>query len=212
MSKKIMLLGLAVVAAAMFALPATGSAAELHWSNLTTFTGTAGAGTLSTGGEPTISCTSGHVHGEPSAGGTTGEVTFDFTGCTDSIFHAACHTAGSALNNTIESKGTYHLVTLASSNPGMLVTTEKTTITCAGFFTTTVQGNLLGTITSPACGGSSKEMKTSFAATGSTQNHLEYTGVKYDLTSTTSGGSANTAGLTASGTISQTTAGTLTCT
>jgi len=211
MSKKMMLLALAVAAAALFALPAAASAVELHWTNTQAFTGTSGAGTLAAEGEPTISCTSGDISGTPSAGGTTGTITFDFTGCTDSIFHAACHTAGSPLNNTVTTSGTYHVSTIAGK-PGTLLTPVETTITCAGFFTTVVKGNLLGTITSPACGGESKRLTESFAATGSTQNHLEYTGVKYNLTSTTSGGSAKPSGLTASGTTSQEKAGKLECT
>jgi len=212
MSKKMMLLALAVAAAALFALPAAASAQELHATNIAAFSGTSGAGTLTAEGEPTMSCETGHISGTPSAGGTTGTVSFDFTNSRDSIFGAQCHTAGSALTNTIATKGTYHLVTLAGSKPGMLGTAEKTTITCAGFFTITVQGNVLGTITSPACGVESKSITMSFAATGSTQNHLEYTGVKYDLTTTTSGGTTKTAGLTASSTISQASANKLECT
>ena len=212
MSKKMMLLALAVAAAALFALPAAASAVELHWTNTQAFTGTSGAGTLAAEGEPTISCTSGDISGTPSAGGTTGTITFDFTGCTDSIFHASCHTANSGLSNTIATKGTYHLVTLPTSRPGILVTPVETTITCAGFFTTTMKGNLLGEITNPVCGGENYEMAMSFAATGPGQFDTIYTGGQYNLTSTTSGGTAKRSGLAAAGETIQSSRGKLECT
>jgi hypothetical protein len=214
MSKKIMLLALAVASVAMFALPAVSSAQEIHWTNTETFTGHGGAGTLVAEGEPTITCETVDVHGTPSAGGTTGSVTFDFTSCHTTVFGltAKCRTTGSPLDNTIASSGTYHLVTTTANIPDMLVTPVETVVVCAGISNTTVKGNLIGTITSPACGVESKSMTTKFSATGSTQNDLEYTGVKYDLTATTSGGSAKTAGLTSTGTTSQAKAGKLECT
>src|SRR4051794_23652910 len=101
MNKKIMLLGLVVAAAALFALPAAASAQEIHWTNTAAFTGTAGLGSVTVSNEPTITCTSGHISGTPSAGGTTGSISIDSTGCGESIFGAQCRTAGSALNNTI---------------------------------------------------------------------------------------------------------------
>src|SRR3954467_15001728 len=108
MSKKIMLLALAVAGVALFALPAAASAQEIHWTNTEAFTGSATPGNLAAEGEPTITCeTTGHVEGTPSAGGTTGSVHFDFTGCHATIFGftARCHTSGSALENTITVKG-----------------------------------------------------------------------------------------------------------
>jgi len=218
MSKKIMLLALAVASIAMFALPAAASAQEIHLEGVESFEGSAGAGSLAAEGEPTITCESGDIEGTVAAGGTTGSISLDFTGCHTTVFGftAKCRTTGSALDNTINSSGTFHLVTTVvggTSTPDILVTTVTTTIVCAGISNTVVHGSVLGKITSPACGVASKEMTTSFAATGTVQNVMEYTGVNYDLTATTgSEGAAKTAGLNSSGTTKSKTAGTLNCT
>jgi hypothetical protein len=215
MSKKIMLLALAVASVAMFALPAAASAQEIHLEGVTSFSGTAGAGSLAAEGEPTITCESGDVSGTVSAGGTTGNIELDFTGCHATVFGltAKCRTSGSALDNTIKTKGTFHLVTLPESKPGILVTTETVTIICAGISNTITHGNVIGTITSPACGTESTEMTTKFAAVGTVQEHSTYTGAKYDLTATTGeGGVAKTAGLNSTGTTKSATKGKLNCT
>ena len=211
MSKKIMLLALAV--AALFALPSVASAQEAHVKGITNFTGTSGAGTLAASGEPTISCTATSVTGSFDSGSTTtGKITLDFTGCSATFLgiKVNCNTSGGA-SGTIASSGAFHVITV-SNKPGILVTPAATTIICAGFSNIAVAGNVIGTITSPACGASSTELTTAFTSTGSTQNHLEYTGVKYDLTATTSGGSAVTAGLANTTTLKSATSGTLECT
>ncbi|HVD39307.1 MAG TPA: hypothetical protein VNC15_10790 [Solirubrobacterales bacterium] len=218
MSKKIMLLALAVASVAMFALPAAASAQEIHLEGVTSFSGTAGAGSLAAEGEPTITCESGDIEGTASAGGTTGTISLDFTGCHTTVFGftAKCRTTGSALDNTINTSGTFHLVTTVvnpTPEPDILVTPATTTIVCAGISNTVVHGNILGKITSPKCGAESKEMTTSFAATGTVQNVMEYTGVKYDLTATTGAeGAAKTAGLNSTGTTKSSTTGKLNCT
>jgi hypothetical protein len=217
MSKKMMLLALAV--AAMFALPAAASAQEIHFSGVTSFTGTGPAGTLSAANEPTISCTSNTSSGKFNSGSsTTGEVTLDFLGCTAEFFgiKGNCSTAGAA-TGTIASSGTFHLITV-NSKPGILVTPVTTTLICIGFSRIEVTGNgLIGTITSPACGGSSKSMTVSFKSTGSTQEHLSYTSAIYDLEAHTEDSSGNTvskstAGLTGTNTLTSATTGTLECT
>ncbi|HVD38193.1 MAG TPA: hypothetical protein VNC15_05120, partial [Solirubrobacterales bacterium] len=195
MSKKMMLLALAVASAALFALPAFASASELHTDTATSFTGTGGPGSLKAKGEPTITCESADVNnGTISAGGTTGTMTLDFTGCHASVFGftAKCHTTGSALDNTIASGGTFHLITFPVEKPAVLVTANPTEITCAGISTTYVEGNIIGTITSPNCNTSSNTMTLSFTATvnGSgdvTQDHELYTGNFYDLVARTGG-------------------------
>jgi hypothetical protein len=56
-------------------------------------------------------------------------------------------------------------------------------------------------------------LRTNFSATGSVQNDLEYTGVKYDLTATTNeGGAAKTMGWTSTTTLKSATLGKLNCT
>jgi hypothetical protein len=206
MSKKTMLLALAVVSFAMFALPTAASAQEIHWVT------TSGNITLTAESEPTITCDSANVTLTPSAGGTTGSIHFDFTGCHTSVFGitSSCKTTESAAG-TLTSKGTYHLITVGGK-PAMLVTTEPVVEVCAGIASMTTQGNVIGTITSPACDVESNTMRVAFFATGSTQNDMEYTGVKYDLTATTGGGAAKTAGLTAITTIEQASFGRLECT
>jgi len=86
MSKKIMLLALAVASVAMFALPAAASAEGIHLEGVTSFQGTASASIFAAEGEPIITCESADVEGTVSAGGTTGNITFDFTGCHTAIF------------------------------------------------------------------------------------------------------------------------------
>ena len=223
MNKKMMLLALAVASAALFALPTFASAQEIHWDTVTGFTGTGGASSLLATGEPTISCTSIDVtNGVVNAGGTTGSMTFDDTGCgAPSPFGGTvpCHTKGAPLNNTVATSGTFHMITIKTGVPGMLVTTNTTEFTCdlpGGIaFIYHITGSIIFTITSPKCAETSNKMTLSSSATGSTQNHLEYTGTKYDLISKTGAGGSGeprTAGLNASLTLTANAAGTLTCT
>jgi hypothetical protein len=217
MNKKLVLLALAVASAALFALPPAASAAELHLDTATSFTGTGGASSIVAESEPTITCESTDVtNGTISAGGTTGTFHLDFTGCHASVFGltAKCHTTGSALDNTTTASGTFHIITQSSSLIVILLTIAPSEIICAGISSTYVEGNVIGTITSPKCGETSSKLSLSFSATGSTQNHLEYTGKKYDLIARTggSGGTARTAGLNGTSTLTANTAGTLTCT
>jgi hypothetical protein len=215
MNRKHLLLALALASIAMFAFPAAASAQEIHSEGITSFSGATGAGSFTAEGEPTYTCESGDLTGTVSAGGTTGTATIDATGCHATVFGftAKCHTAGSALDNTIRNSGTFHLITTSTGKPGMLVTQETTTIICGGISNTIVHGSVIGTITSPACGVESKSLTLSFSATGNVQNHLEYTGVKYDLTATTGeAGAAKTASITTSGTGTSATAGKLNCT
>ena len=212
MSKKMMLLALAVVSAAAFALPAGASAAELHLTNVTKFSGTFNGGTLSAKEEPTITCDGpNHVEGTVSAGGTTGTISLDYTSCRALGFFE-CHSGATA--GTIKTGGAFHFITI-NAKPGVLVTPEHTTITCSGIANpVTVTGNVIGTITSPECEKSSKKMSISFNSnSGPTQEHKTYTGVSYNLTTQTgSTGTIKEGGLTSSATVESTTEGTLDCT
>jgi len=229
MSKKMMLLALAVASAALFALPAFASAEEIHWDTSTTFTGSGAAGALKAKGEPTIGCGSIDVtNGTVSAGGTTGSMTLDFTGCSAPNplgGTAPCKSKGAPLNNTIASKSTYHLITWKNTPgaafPAALVTVETTEFECSVFgfsIVTHVEGNVIGTITSPVCGGSSNKLTLSFKETtdssgNPTQEHELYTGHLYDLIGRTgAGGTPVTAALEGEVTLTENTAGTLTCT
>jgi hypothetical protein len=218
MSKKMMLLALAV--AALFALPSAASAQEIHFPGVTSFSGSGPAGALVAANEPKISCTGTTVSGKFNSGSTTtGEVTLTFAGCTAELLgiKGNCNTTGDA-EKTITSSGVFHLITTSTGKPGILVTPVTTTVLCLGFSRISVTGNgIIGTITSPACGAKSKTMNLAFEQTGGTQKHLEYTGTKYDLlahTESSSGGitSTNTAGLEGTATINSATEGTLECT
>jgi hypothetical protein len=220
MSKKIMLLALAAASVAMFALPPAASALELHLTNVTSFSGSAGAGSLTAEAEPVITCESGHVAGTVDPGGTTGTMSLDFTGCHTSVLGitAVCHTTGAPNppNNTINTSGTFHLITVEPEVPAILVTPAVTNIVCAGISNTITGGNVIGTITdtgtSLTCNRESTELVTTFKATGSVQEHRTYTGTNYNLTAQTAGGSAKQAGLVATGKTKSSTIGKLDCT
>jgi len=217
MSKKMMLLALAVVSAAAFAVPAGASAQEIHLTNVTSFSGTFGTGTLSAKEEPAITCgeaaNQNHVTGTVSAGGTTGNITLDFTACHIVVIGITipCHSTGAPVNNTIASSGVFHLITI-NEKPGILVTPVATKVECQNTSPINVAGNVIGTITSPACGVASNNMTIKFSASGSTQEHKIYTGVSYNLTSQTGTGTIKEAAQVSESTTTSSTAGTLDCT
>lgn len=204
MSKKMMLVALAVVSATLFALPAIASAQEIHLEpgNGEKFT-VSGTGVEIRGeGEPTVTCgVTGGSGSFDTGSSTTGGMTIDYHEChVNVIFTIPCHSTGSAVNNTIVTTGTFHLITISSGVPGILVTLQETVIECAGISTMKVTGKMIGTITSPKCGEESKTVGLSFTATSNTQNHLTYTGIKYDLQSRTGTEAEKTAALVATAT------------
>jgi hypothetical protein len=219
MSKKIMLLALAV--AAMFALPAAASAQEAHISGVTTFSGHAPGGTLQASGEPTIKSTATVVTGT-FTNTTTGNISLEFTGSSAEFLgiKGECHTVKNGVSDgsgVIRTSGVFHVITI-NNKPAILVTPATTTLVCAGFSRVEVRGSVIGTITSPACGAKSKTLVTAFNSNGtSTQEHITYTGSPFDLIAETedSGATDNkpaTAGLTTTATLTSTTEGTLECT
>lgn len=220
MSKKMMLLALAV--AALFALPSAASAQEIHISGVTSFTGKGSASSIAATDEPKISCTSTSASGGFAGSSTTGTVSLALFGCTAEFLgiKGNCNTVGDAAQ-TITSSGVFHLITisLATSNPAIMVTPVTTTIICVGFSRIELTGNgLIGTITSPTCGSSSKTIGVSFEAEGPFQKHREYTGKGYDLSADTENsegvttGAYGTVALSATTTLESATAGTLECT
>jgi hypothetical protein len=217
MSKKMTLLALAV--AALFALPAAATAQEAHVSGITTFTGHAPASILSASGEPKWTATTIAISGSFDPGSTTtGSMTLDLTGVSAEFLgiKGSCNTAGAA-SGTIATSGTFHVITV-NNKPALLLTLVTTTFVCTGFARSELSGSLISTITSPACGESSNTLVVAFEATGSTQNHQEYTGTKYDLKTATENfsgsttGSTVTASLTSTMTLASSTEGTLECT
>ena len=188
MSKKKMLLATVVTSMALFALPSTVSAAEIHFEGATgvEFTGHGPASAPTAKNEPTITCETGHVQGVFTSE-TTGVVHGDITGCHINVlgFTIKCRTAGSALDNTITGQGTFHLIT-TTDGPAMLATPEAMTFTCAGT-TITAGGSLITTITSPKCGESSKQATGVSSTTNGIQTHKTYTGKEYYPTARTEG-------------------------
>jgi hypothetical protein len=217
MSKKMMLLALAVVSAAAVAVPAGASAQEIHLLNVTSFSGTFSTATLTVQDEPVITCGNAvgqnHVTGSVSAGGTTGNITLDLTECHIVVLGLTwkCQSAAAPIANTIILSGVFHLITI-NERPGILVTPVPITVECEHSTPLNVAGNVIGTITSPACGVASNNMTFTFSASGPTQEHKTYTGVSYNLTSQTGTGTIKEAGLSAEPTVSSATAGTLDCT
>jgi hypothetical protein len=218
MSKKTMLLTFMV--AAMFAIPSAASAQEIHWSGVTSFTGVGGPVSVTTTNEPKITCTGKTESGSFNAGSTTtGVINLTYSGCVAHFLGITgnCNTAGDSAQ-TITSSGIFHLITTSTSKPGILITQVTTTIICLGFSRMELTGNgYIGTLVSPACGASSKELKVSFEAEGSTQKDLSYTGVNYRLRVDTENASGETTSSSesaqeGSATLSSTTAGTLECT
>lgn len=206
MSKKTMLLALVVSGVVLSALPSMTAAAEIHFEGATKFVGHGFANTPTVKSEPAITCETADAEGVFSSGGTTGTVNGELTGCHTTIFGltAKCRTAGSALDNTIKSSGTFHLITYvnaATSVPAMLATLETTTVVCAGISSIEVAGSVISTITKPACGESTKVATGKASATNGVQDQKTYTGKQYYPTARTSGGEALETGLDAEGTI-----------
>ena len=223
MSKKMMLLATALTALAFAALPTVASAGEpqTHCTNLAascSFTVHSGASSWRTASAGSFNCSA--TTGSGTMGTTTGSVSFVFTGCTESVFKSACTTSGKS-SGTIETTAlTYHniYVSDAKTSPGVLMTPNATSgifahFTCAGgLVTKTIHGKgLIGTLTSPKCGGDSNVYEFDFEeSVPGTQKHMHITGTgeTYDLTDQ----SGNTGSLVASGKITITsTSASLTC-
>jgi hypothetical protein len=137
--------------------------------------------------EPTITCEKTDISGS-TASKTTAAVNIDLTGCHIAVFGltAKCRTSGSPLDNTIVTSGTVHFIT-ANEKPAGLYTPQLLTVSCAGISSVVIGGNgYIGTVTSPACNTESKTTNIKIDP-----EDTFYTGVKYSLTGTTSGGTAN---------------------
>jgi hypothetical protein len=217
MSKKIMVFAVAVLSAALFALPSMAAAQEIHLEPAESYTVSGLGVEWRSEGEPSITCTKTEGSGNFDTGSTTTGTFFMFlSGCHTQVFGftASCKSEGNVTSGTISTGGFFHLITVSSGVPGVLLTTFPTKIVCAGISVITVSGNVIGTITSPKCGESSKARSLSFTATGTVQNHLSYTGTKYDLTAQTGSGELRTSALVSTGSVTntQSSAGKLNCT
>jgi hypothetical protein len=187
MNKKIMMLALAAVSAAMFALPAVASAELAHIGATGAINVTGGAGTLTRADGNNVSGTG--VTGVGSFTTTTkGKVVLTFTGAKSTSLGVHCQTTGKPTGEIVTTELEFHLITVTKNVPGILITSNAghfATFECAGA-TVSVNGpGILGEITSPACGGKATEAALSFtSAKAGTQTHTTWTGTTYDLEST----------------------------
>jgi hypothetical protein len=227
MKHKMMLLALAAVSAALFALPAMASAAEwdidAETANPITFKTTSGEAKLTSNGfgafAPVVCASSSGEGTYTNQTTATSELTF--TGCVQGS--NKCHTSGFPEGTITTTTLTSHNIMIdntaqvAGGTPGLLLTPNSghfATFTCGGS-TYVVNGStaagtgagIIGDITTPKCGGAfSKTATVKFETTSSgVQKYMqEETGVlnstKYDLVTKSPLGSF-TSGEDATGTI-----------
>jgi len=195
MAKKTKLLTLAVVSAAMLAVPALASAQTAHIDVAENFTISGGASTLNETGGLTI--TGSSISGSGTfTNTTTGTLKMTTHGVTESIFGTKCgttpaHAESSGTVTTTEL--TFHLIMLGTNKPGILLTPNGATgvfyhTKCLGIEKTMTGSGLIGTIIAPACGVASKTATVSIRkSSNGHQEHKLYTGVTYDLHTNSSG-------------------------
>jgi hypothetical protein len=191
MSKKMMMLAIAVASAAMLAVPAFASATSAHLSfNPGAYNVHGGASVLSrvAGASTHGSTTTGNGTFENT---TTGTVKLQFHNVTSptlgncgSTTEGHPEVAGGGIVTTTTLP--FHLVMLANGVPGILITSLNghfATYRCGGI-TVKVTGNgILGTITAPKCGQASNTATLSFTGAKGVQTHQIYTNTKYTLES-----------------------------
>jgi hypothetical protein len=211
MNKKMMLLALAAVSAAMFALPAVASAGTWHAEPsaaatlFTTETTGHGHTTLTTPNR-TTTCTSSTGSGSMNVGGTTGTISLKFHGCSSLGF--SCNTPGQVAGTIVTSANlVFHNILIAKSTPGVKITgagatTQLAHYVCAGgLVTVNVTGTVIGHV-EQACNTKANTFSLNFEAPGGVQKFMQETGAgtKTDLTATVNG-TAETGGQTGTGTI-----------
>jgi|SRR6476620_6928459 len=227
MSKKMMALALAVVSAALFALPAVASAQSWHLSQAVAFSVTGSGGTMTSTEGASIQCTS-----------TTGAGTFSTTtsGSVSLIFHGCTGPFGFACTTTNQSSGTIVISTAfngimvtssaSTKDPGVVLTptgsTEPTAgkgkqfteFSCLGISVKVAGNGIIGTIHNPAvpCNATASTWGINFeSASAGHQADKLWTGVTYDAYSTLTS-SHPTASLDGTATLHFEAARTLTCT
>jgi hypothetical protein len=212
MNKKMMLLAVAAVSAAMLAVPAFASAQSAHLSlNPGAFTLKGGVSNLSrvAGGGSTGQETTGSGNFENT---TTGTIKLTFHKVNAGILgncastaegHSFAAGAGTVTTTTLP----FHLITLPTESPAILITPSATghfaSYTCQ-LGTVVVGGagkGVIGTITSPKCGEASTTAVAKFTGTNGVQAHTNYTGTKYTLESSVNGGAFSQSAMTAEATI-----------
>lgn len=215
---------LAVVSALLLVFPLSASAGSPSFDRAEPtkplgFSGTF-PGTLASEGVPPITCEATHVTGSfAPESGTNGTLLLDYTGCHFLLMGitVACKSNGAAVGNTILMPETPFELTYLTDNklhPGILIKGIDTEIVCGGW-NITIKGDLMGTMTAPACGATTKTFVLSFRTTsgGVIQEHQQVTGTgtHHDLTSTPATEEEHTFGLNADTALSFSQNATLTC-
>jgi hypothetical protein len=230
MTKKIILLALAAISAAMFALPAVASAGE--WSldpaggkfpvsfNLSSSTTT----TLTTddGSGLKVTCSTATGSGKQVTSTTSEEVTLTFSGCKENLFGSSCTSTGQTSGTIKTTDLVGHNVILEKGPPevrGVLLTPNAghfATFDCLGFFHIVVGGNgIIGEMTAPTtCGAvaNTATVKYESPTTGTQKwTQVTTTGTKFNLTSSVNSGAAATASQDGTGTVNYAENMTFTC-
>jgi hypothetical protein len=194
MSKK-MLLALAAVSAALFALPTAASAQSWHLNSVTNFSVTGNGGLLTWTNGNILACSA-----------TTGAGSFSTTteGTVSMVFHDctappgfSCTSPGQPTGRVVFSAKVDGIM-LGTNKPGVLVTpvqsAEPTSgmktlleMSCIGFLQKIFGKGLIGTISAPACGAASSTATVTFeSSSGGHQIDKTYTGNTFNLATTLS--------------------------
>src|SRR4051794_381534 len=183
MNKKLMLLALAAVSAAMFALPAMASAGTWSVSSIEKFTTHSGTTTLTlrpnSVGESVseVTCTTSTGSGKYTTSTAGEELTLTFTGCTvPSPFGGTlnCNTSGLASGTIKTTDLKFDNIMIEATAiggggglPGILITSNAghfASFVCGGFISIDVEGNgIVGEI-ERACGTSATTAGLNFAS------------------------------------------------
>lgn len=198
MSKRMLLVALSAISAALFVLPAAASATPVHLDTIPPngFTIHGPEGNLSTTSGATIKCTTA-TGGGVFTTTTTGTVSLTFDHCFTTILGSTvtctsttpAEVAGSGNISTTDNL-VFHLITPdpQGNKPGILITppagsAQFAHFTCAGIQQTVEGKGVIGTFIEPPCNTASNSMTLAFERVKhGEQKHLKYTGEIYDLT------------------------------
>jgi hypothetical protein len=198
-------LGFALLAIAIAATSASAVTPEVDGGG-TRATGLAGASAMVMTGEPTITCESSDAEGTRISS-TTSQGVLLMTGCHTTVFGltVSCTSGETPKGQIFIQSSVTHLVYLDENHTkvGALATPPAsgvfTKFVCAGISSIEVKGNgVLGEVTAPKCGETSKKATVVATTTGSTQTYrqVEETGTFYELKAATNGGEFKPAGTT----------------
>lgn len=203
MSKKIILLALAVASVAAYAMPAAAMAEDVP---VHVVPAPIGAKTIDGEGVTTFTASFGSLSCTSSSGtatftnSTTGTLEQTFRGCTEP-FGGKCTTTGQPEGTITTPTLEFHLLTVEDSvtkatGPGILVTPNGghfATFKCPLIGEVTIGGNgLIGTITSPKCGETSSQATIQFSSSSTgVQTHKTVVGTTTEYSLSSGSGAAS---------------------